>query len=101
MGVLATPPVDRANLPKVYEEARQALAKIERIDECKDWADRSAALAAYGRMAKDNELYETATRIRIWAYRRAGELLALIAPAAGARTDLIGHPTRLQAGGDA
>jgi hypothetical protein len=36
-----------AMLPAVYSEARNALAKCARIDECKSWADRAAALYAH------------------------------------------------------
>ena len=47
---------DNATLPASYERAKQALAACESMDECKDWEDKMAALAAYGRMAGDTEL---------------------------------------------
>ena len=57
-----------------YDKARHALAQCERIDEAKDWADKSAALAAYARQADDPELEATARRIRARAFRRMGEI---------------------------
>jgi hypothetical protein len=67
--------ISGAKLPASYEDARKALAKCEAVDECKDWADKAAALASYGRQVKDETLVQTADRIRARAMRRAGELL--------------------------
>jgi hypothetical protein len=64
-----------ARLPASYEAAKQALAQCEALDECKDWADKAAALASYARQAEDVELERKAARIRARAMRRAGELL--------------------------
>jgi hypothetical protein len=36
--------------------ARKAIAKRSRIDECKSWSDKVAALASYARQAKDRSL---------------------------------------------
>ncbi len=66
--------VFQGNLPKSYEAARTALAQCQAIDECKEWADKSAALASYARQAEDFELEQMAARIRARAMRRAGEL---------------------------
>ena len=76
---------DNTTLPASYERAKQALAACESIDECKDWEDRAAALAAYGRMAGDTELEKHALRIRAHAARRAGELLLAIPGETGGR----------------
>ena len=59
-----------------YEQARHALAVCKQVDEVKDWADKAAAMQAYGRMAKDKGLEVDAAEIRIRAERRLGELIA-------------------------
>jgi len=83
---------ESARLPSSYEAAKQALAQCEAIDECKDWADKMAALASYAAQAKDEELLRRARRIQARALRRAGELLAQIESAAGR------PPTEIQEG---
>src|SRR5579862_3272989 len=85
-----------------YEAARQALTECSRVDECKDWSDRAAALAAYAKQAKDGTLHNLALRIQARAQRRMDELLKTIPSAQGARTDQLregDHPklTRAQA----
>lgn len=69
------PAVLNAPLPATYEAARTALAQCQAIDECKDWADKAAALASYAKQSEDLELEKMAARIRARAMRRAGELL--------------------------
>lgn len=73
----------RANLPRTYEAARAALAECQNIDECRDWADKAAALASYAKQAEDETLLRMAARIKARATRRAGELLKQITPAKG------------------
>lgn len=67
--------ITSAPLPATYENARTALAQCQAIDECKDWADKAAALASYARQSEDLEMEKMAQRIRARAMRRAGELL--------------------------
>ena len=74
-----------ATLPGNYEKARTAIATCQRIDECKDWADKAKALASYAKQANDDTLWQMATRIQMRASRRCGELLAAIAPHPGGR----------------
>lgn len=71
-------PATDVRLPVTYEAARQALAECDRIDECKDWSDKAAALASYARQAEDNSLHQLALRIQARATRRCGELLKQI-----------------------
>lgn len=59
-----------------YETARRALAECRSMDEVKGWADKAAAMQAYGRMAKDKTLEVDAAEIRIRAERRLGELIS-------------------------
>jgi hypothetical protein len=78
--MLNIPATVSAPLPATYEAARSALAQCQAIDECKEWADKAAALASYARQSEDLELEKMAIRIRDRATRRAGELLKQIPP---------------------
>lgn len=69
------PSVVNATLPQKYEAAKLALVECKRIDECKDWADKSQALASYARQSQDKQMEKTAMRIRARAIRRCGVLL--------------------------
>lgn len=62
-------------LPLNYEIAKRAIAECERIDEVKEWKDRAAAIASYAAQKRDRSLVDKATRIRVRATRRLGELL--------------------------
>jgi hypothetical protein len=93
-----------AKLPATYERAQKALGECLRVDEAWAWQNKAAALAAYARMARDTSMRDTACRIQARAVRRAGELLRLIEPQPGKRTDIEPSgdaPTRLQAATDA
>ena len=80
MSLATTVPWGSASLPQTYQNAQAALAQCSKVDECKDWADKAAALASYAKQADDNELQVMAQRIRARAIRRAGELLKQLEP---------------------
>jgi hypothetical protein len=82
------PALAEAKLPATYEAARSAITECARIDECKTWSDKAAALASYARQAKDDSLRAMAIRIQERAMRKAGELLKQIPPANGANQNI-------------
>lgn len=75
--------VSGATLPQTYQAAQIALQECSQIDECKDWADKAAALASYARQAEDDQLERMAQRIRSRAIRRGSELVKQIEPQRG------------------
>lgn len=77
-----------APLPTVYQDARKALAKCIRIDECKQWKAKAQALASYARQMRDEGLLKAAQRIQDRAMIRTGELLMEIEAEKGKRSDL-------------
>lgn len=81
----ALPSDSRARLPANYEAAKSALVECVRIDECKSWADKAAALASYARQARDGGLRVMAERIHARAIRRCGELLKQVPSGQGSK----------------
>lgn len=88
------PGVHKAKLPTIYVEAQLALKHCSRIDECKKWADKAAAIASYAKQSQDSTLMDTAVRIRARAIRRCGELLKEIEKSPG------GRPSKTRDGAD-
>jgi hypothetical protein len=78
--------------------------KCERIDECREWANKAEALASYAKQAGDTSLRKMAERIQARAIARCGELLRAIRPAKNQRQDSgrgDAPPSRSQAARDA
>jgi len=72
------PNIAHAKLPEAYLAAKKAIASAAKVDECKTWADKAAALASYAKQADDETLYRHAIHIRARAIERCGALLAEI-----------------------
>lgn len=87
---LNTPATQSAMSMVRYDAAIRALAECKAVDEVKTWADKAAALQAYGRMAKDKTLEVDAAEIRIRAERRLGEMIAEQKATVGLNTGAMG-----------
>jgi hypothetical protein len=86
------------NLVK-YEAAKFALAEAVRADEVMNIRDKSAAIAAAARVAKDKQLEIDASEIRIRAERRLGEMLAAQKQGEGLATGTRGQKLTRVSGG--
>jgi hypothetical protein len=72
--------------------AGRALAAVHRVDEAKQLYNKAEAVWVYAQQAGDYELQNEAADIRLFAERRAGELLAEMAMHPGSRGQ--GRPRR-------
>jgi hypothetical protein len=88
------PSVAKATLPERYEAAKAAISECSRVDECKDWGDKAAALASYAKQSGDKTMEETAMRIRARAIKRCGELLKEVEKASGGQPYQKGSTSR-------
>ena len=74
-----------------YEAARYALQICEQIDEVKGIRDKAAAMAAYARMAKDLDLLNWSTKLKLRGERKLGEMLAETERSVGGRPGKTGQ----------
>jgi hypothetical protein len=87
MNAISLPSIPDARLPQAYMAAQNALAECQQIDECKEWADKAAALASYAKQSQDESLMKMAQRIKARAVRRAGELARQVMQPVGRPSD--------------
>ena len=62
----------------LYRDMVSAISSCCRIDECKDIADKSIALAAYYRQIRDDTTVQMFNQVRLRAWRRIGELFSTV-----------------------
>jgi hypothetical protein len=70
----------KSNLPPDQDAASKALTAAHRVAEAKQLYSRAEAVWVYAQRSGDYELQNEAAKIRLFAQRRTGELLAQMAP---------------------
>jgi hypothetical protein len=58
-----------------WDNARKSLAELRRVDEVKSIRDKALAMQEYARRARDTELMDYATGVRMDSERRLGEVM--------------------------
>lgn len=67
-------------VPVEYETAVKALAACVTLDEAKYWDNKADALAAWAKIYHDKKVEREAAALKLWAYRRMGELAGELRP---------------------
>ena len=67
-------------VPVEYETACKALEACRTLDEAKYWDNKADALAAWAKIHRDQKIERGARALKLHAYRRMGELAAIIRP---------------------
>lgn len=84
LGLRPTPEIQvqiqGAILPAEYRAACAAIAACSTINEGKYWSDKADALAAWGAIYKDDEVGRQARILKLYAFRRIGELARILRP---------------------
>lgn len=62
----------------LYRDMCHAIGDCHRVDECKDIADKSVALAAYYKQIKDDKTVQMFNEVRLRAWRRIGKLFGAV-----------------------
>jgi hypothetical protein len=70
----------KPHVPVEYEQACKALEACQTLDEAKYWNDKADALAAWAKIYRDDDAGRKARALKLWAFRRMGELAAEIRP---------------------
>lgn len=68
-----------------YDAACRAISECRRVDEVKDWIDKTAAIEAYGRMSRNVEIENDYAEVKLRAIRKLGELLIDVEKNTGSR----------------
>jgi hypothetical protein len=67
-------------VPVEYEQAVKALQACVTLDEAKHWSDKAEALAVWARIYHNDEVGRKARALKLHAWRRMGQLAALLRP---------------------
>lgn len=70
----------KPHVPVEYEEACRQLEACRTLDEAKYWDNKADALAAWAKIYHDNKADREARALKLWAYRRMGELAQDLQP---------------------
>jgi hypothetical protein len=73
-------------MPVIYEDAVRDLIACQTLDEAQYFADKAEALAAWARIHKSDQAGVEAKRLKLYAWKRIGELARELRPGGPAST---------------